>query len=217
MGPHNPASAEHKEIFKDVGLVLTKIDDDWDIFFEYCKEISARDDRHAHFWRRNAFRIAFADIEARVYQLRRICLAVYKAGFRGFESYEIGLLEDKYYRLKNGKVQPMDAKTSLTDGILFTAEMFAKIYGTVSPIDTGGEPEWALLKACVTVRARLMHPKTVSDLEVSLDEVNCLNRVEKWIKSKLSQLAAEAQDFLAKPDNLGPNDPTKTVNPIDTP
>jgi hypothetical protein len=143
--------------------------------------------------RRAYFRTAFTYIEAIVFQLKRLSVSEVDSSVR-FTAAEVALLNEETYSLRNnGSPRTQSAHLPLLDNMRFTANMFSKAHR--STFDrTYDDQGWRDLREAQTIRNRITHPKSPTELEVSGSEMMEIlsNLVEGHRDASL--VAAEAAD-----------------------
>lgn len=130
----------------------------------------------SQFWRRTLVRAIFAQIEGVMFCMKAIAFACRHQPGVKFSVGELIVLIEKSYRPNDrGEAEEQRMQLSFSNNIKFTF----KAFGRANLIDYAlkvGDNRWNDLKNSLRVRDRLMHPKRSSDLYVSDDEMNELQR-----------------------------------------
>ncbi len=119
-------------------------------------------------------RSAFACIEGLTFRLKEIAYAAHQARKCVFSEGELS-------RIKEEKFLPF------IDNIEFTLRITARAIASEHKLAVG-DNEWDLLRKASKIRNRLMHPKTTSDLLVSVDELHFVGRAFEWLSVQLVEL-----------------------------
>lgn len=180
---------EVRNIIQDVDDVFRFVITEGQIMNRY---IDSEDEEAHGFWIRTAIRNVFAEWEARLYQLRRVCLAYQSIGVISFTHAEILGLEDCSFRVNDqGQVVKREAKTATAASFRFVFSMLANACGVANPLDTSGS-DWTDFQTIIKVRNRLTHPKTTSCFDISNDEAAAFGRSVKWMNSIFDAMARQA-------------------------
>ncbi|MEH6594973.1 MAG: hypothetical protein V7736_05440 [Colwellia polaris] len=167
--------------------VFTLLSNDIEEIREYGKE------NNNGFAQRTLLRTHFAFIEGMVFQLRCVAIATAKEYPDLFSNQEVTLLQEESYQLNaKGKLETKDNFQKLLPMLLFTINCYTRIHGAKITVKTG-EHGWEALKEYLKIRNRLMHPKSLEDLE--LDEASLKKSTEaaKWFKSTLQEVFDECK------------------------
>jgi hypothetical protein len=144
-------------------------------------------------WRRAWCRALFAFIEGDLAYAKRLRLLT--DYWILDESAELGLQDTKLITTRNGGSRHVKAYMPLKDAIRATIDAFAAHSGAQPPVPHD-DPGWAKLADCITIRNRVVHPKTFTDLMISDDEMRLLHGVALWYLDAMTlaqQLYASAQ------------------------
>jgi len=138
--------------------------------------------------RRQFVRAVFAYIEGLVYRLKRVIITGHEAGRYDLLPSDLALLREETYELDDkGNPQVRPAHLSTTRNMRFTFAQYEKAWGGsfTLEVDTQG---WGTLRSATAIRNRLMHPKSVADLEVSQDEANTVQVCFEWFTAEFCRL-----------------------------
>jgi hypothetical protein len=191
------------EIITEMQEVLEVLSMDRQISTDYIRSHDGKPPSvgHSGFWARTLVRNLVADVEARVFQLRRACLAINKLGRGSFTPEEIVCLNDENLRIERGIVKIEKAKTRTSEGVLFAFNMLARATEIDNPIDTANDPMWPDFLYVLKIRDRFTHPKRLSDLSATAGELNKVANVMKWFQEKMGGVLTEGirkiKEFLA--------------------
>lgn len=126
--------------------------------------------------RRALVRSVFAFVESMLFALKHEALRHSSV----FPASEIALLREEAYELADdGQAVTRPARLTLTRNLKFTFAAFAKAWRTKSRLELG-DAGWQNFQTALKVRDRLMHPKSISDLDVSDEEIRIVNHASMW-------------------------------------
>lgn len=133
--------------------------------------------------RRLLVRSIFSCIEALAYSLKRLALSSNDA-FRLSLGERMLAAEESYDLSRSGTVATRRAKLPTLTNLRFAFELLAKVEDHKFRLDVSHRG-WQLLQHSLKVRDRLMHPKKLSDLQVSDEEIRSAVRAFTWFESQL--------------------------------
>ena len=156
-------------------------------------------DPENQFFRRTIIRTIFADIEGKTSILKQMIYAVYEFGQIELLPEELALLKEESYELENnGKIKIKDKFLRLPENIRFTVNLFSRtMLGEDRNIDVSGK-EWNDFKLALKVRNCLMHPKSIEDLNVNLDEITSALHASTWFAKQVTELLNKAGEISQK-------------------
>jgi len=142
------------------------------------------------FLRRNIIRTVFVFLEACAYGLKRIALQQHAIYEVEFSPAELALLREEKYMLDDkGEAITQDNNFQrFVPNLKFALRCFAKAHGLAFALDTSAVP----LTDSERVRNRITHPKKVSDLSITDDEIKRVETVENWFIKIVSELMKRA-------------------------
>jgi hypothetical protein len=153
------------------------------------------------FNKRTLVRTCAALVEGLAYQLRQVTLASLKNTQLLTLGDRATLTEVKYQLSAQGTVQERDNFQSTLPQLLFSLRIYAKNHGADFDPNTS-DNGWNCLRKAFALRDRLMHPKSLADLEVTDGDGEEFAAGVQWWDSQILQLfaACEAADkaILAK-------------------
>ena len=130
--------------------------------------------------RRQFFRSMFACIEGAVWLFKQESLQQHQDGAVVFTTAELGVLSEITPGIDGqGFVQELPANLRFVPNLLFTFQCHARAFEYEAVLRVGNH-EWGDLKSSVKVRNRLMHPKQLSSMHVSDDELRVARGALKW-------------------------------------
>jgi hypothetical protein len=147
-----------------------------------------KDDTQTH--RRELVRSVFAAIEGLHWQLKQDVLIHSKANLSHLE--HAAMVEESYSVNERGDVISVPRFLPLTTAIRLVVNIVQR-YRPTYKIDFN-HVGWANLKATVDLRNRLVHPKGLSDLEVSADEIQKTNSAFAWVLALIIEILRETTD-----------------------
>ena len=108
-----------------------------------------------------------------------------------FSAAELLLLSERAAELRdNGSVRERTAKLPTLANVRFAFLSFARAQHVDLRIDFGGE-EWTRVKRAFEVRDKLMHPKSVDDLEIAEADAKNVLMAGEWIHESFLSLMGE--------------------------
>lgn len=157
---------------------------------------------------RQFFRSMFALIEGAVWIFKQEALDQHKRGFAVFSTSELCVLSEISPVVDaRGNVSDQPATGRFVPNLLFTFRCHASAFD-YDPVLHIGDHEWAELKMSVKVRNRLMHPKQLSSMEVSDDELQTARGALRWFGLRCSAAMVGASMWHAKQSLKTIDDPT---------
>lgn len=185
------AGDKFEELLEVSGLLL----EDFDVFLNASASAPALT---SPITRRAAFRAAFAWIEGTVYFLKQCAIKYSRLTDASFSDGELAVLLEKQYNLKDtGNVKETDLYLESKSNLRFAFWAFAKSRRVEFRIDASGQ-EWEGFRRAVHIRHRLTHPKSLSDLTVSDDDMALLKAVRAWFLAQLKAVSDLAVEEAAK-------------------
>jgi hypothetical protein len=142
--------------------------------------------RDLQVWRRALYRAVFAMIEGVNNWLKQSVIEVYWPGIIGDETKN-ALLDREEYTDQAGRKRIHTRFKKFSDNLFFAFDTYAWTSGS-SFAPNKNSPEWNRLHSANAVRNRIVHPKNVSDLQVTNHELALLKTVESWYIDQLFAL-----------------------------
>ena len=99
----------------------------------------------------------------------------------------IALREEEVQVEDNGKAKSKKKKISLLPNFQFAFRTYAKVRGEAVNLDKRGEG-WRSLNDAIKIRDRLMHPHTVKDLQVPLQDMEIVEKGMQFFRDTTAQL-----------------------------
>jgi hypothetical protein len=135
-------------------------------------------ERDTPFVRRTFVRTVFAVIEGVTSYMKTTALSKIPAD--NLTPAETAMLREESFTLDNrGRVQVQPKFVPLDANLRFAFSMFGRAIDREIAVDASGS-EWSQFKAAIAVRNRLVHPRWLDDLEVSLEEVLYAGSTLNW-------------------------------------
>jgi len=97
------------------------------------------------------------------------------------------VLRPERYELTGAGAKLRANKPSLTDALRFSFKMFGKVHELGFELDTKC-PEWNKLLSTQRMRDRLAHPKSLSAIDVSDEELSVATEAFEWFRMNFFQL-----------------------------
>jgi hypothetical protein len=126
------------------------------------------------FWRRMYVRAAFACIEGIMYRLKQVANAAHNSKKCSFSAKEIAVIREELF-------------LRFMDNIEFVFRITARAIDSEHRLAVG-DNEWDLMRKASKIRNRLTHPKTSSDLSVSVEELHIVGRSFDWLSVQMVEL-----------------------------
>lgn len=173
-------------------------------------------DEDDQFYRRTLVRTLFAMVEGAVFALKQEALEQYRIGKLELSPGEHAMLSEVSYSLKkSGAVNESSCYPKLIANIKFTFPICARAWGTLFEFDPplSKEPKWGKFCQAIEIRNRLMHPKSLEDLEVQDSDLTDVLDAASWFSEqldRLDQITLEVLKQLLSHAEVGkPNDTTQ--------
>jgi hypothetical protein len=151
---------------------------------------AADSDDHANY--QSAFRVAtrslFALIEGITFMMKRLAYEVGRAHGVEFTRAEItALLEETSDVNEKGCATAKRFTIQLKNNVRFAFRMLSKVFKSDYQVDVSGA-DWDRFLNAVSIRNRLMHPKRLEDLTLSVDETQAVAETSRWFYGSLEGL-----------------------------
>lgn len=171
------------EVFDDLQKTTNIVFED---AFRIAQALGTSDDP----WlRRSYVRSIFAAIEAITFGIKRVTLQMSK-------HRQIKLDVDELERLKEVRIdsygKPQKRFLPFSDNIKFAFNVFAKVHG-FHCVAQFGDSGWQAMLEAVSVRDRLMHPKSSQDLEVTARDIGRVQQAAHWYFTTRNHLVDRAR------------------------
>ncbi len=141
-------------------------------------EILNKDDSQT--MRRSFIRALVAAIEATLYQVKMNLIYARDKEYISLLPEELVLLSEKTYHIdKNGNVKPIDKFSPFKNTFLFIYNTFFRYTNRSYRIDKK-DKHWSYFNTILKARNRLMHPKSLGDLNVTDLELKRGKDLTKW-------------------------------------
>jgi hypothetical protein len=139
--------------------------------------------------RRMLIRGIFASIEALIFVTKQLALVLHPdPKCPTISEAERAFAMDRDFKLTpSGDVEQRAAKISLETNIRFAFKLLAKATEAPTVLDVSG-PEWRSLQRAIKVRDRITHPKNISDLTISDEELADVMIGFKWFMASHRKL-----------------------------
>lgn len=195
MKPNSSSGAVTAETLAKLGKVLREMSLTSSVLRSDVNRASeawkaAREDQ---FWRRNVVRCVFAFTEALLWYLRRTTPILAEVSNVTFSEDELLLLEERR-KVRRSGVDVLEPKyLRFQDGVKFTFQSVSKALGVVNP-DFGQVGFQALCKTS-DLRNRIMHPKSLFDLEVTDQSIKEAQEGLAWLVSTFEQVSQRHREL----------------------
>ena len=139
------------------------------------------------FIKRTYTRAYFAMVEGVISQLAMLTIEINDAAER-LTSDEIALLSLlEPFVSDNGRVKTRKRKTPMKQQLLHTLKCFCKVVESDVNIDTGNH-QWDAFLRSMGIRDRITHPKHLSSLAISDDDMTLLGRANEWFRDIVASI-----------------------------
>ena len=163
-------------------LVIEPLDSDYNRAIEHWRK-----DTSSQFWSRTVIRCLCADIEARLFVLRKMAEKLATASGVKFGADELEILSEQRIVTKKGVQNTKRKWLPLPDSVKESFRLFAKGMGAPLAIDYGLKGYSDLCNLFET-RNRLMHPKTTFDVAVNPQNVETANQGIHWFNETCAEV-----------------------------
>ena len=137
---------------------------------------------NTQFRRRTLVRSFFAQVEGEAFLRKRFALEQREGGDVEFSAAEFAILREEQYDLNNkGAVRTQQKFLKLADNLRFSFRAFAKAFGSSYSLDVSGSG-WQSFKNAIDIRNRITHPKRLSDLNITEDNMKDIFAAIDWYK-----------------------------------
>jgi hypothetical protein len=148
----------------------------------------------SQYWRRALVRAFFAKVEGVIYCMKRIAHSCrFQPGVEFSDGELMVLIEKTYQPNDKGEVYEQRMQIPLKTNIKFAFSAYARAYLVDYKLNVG-DNRWNDFKKSLLVRDRLTHPKEARNLEVSDEELGCLQRAFDWF----SECTDEVSDLATR-------------------
>jgi hypothetical protein len=153
------------------------------------KEIAG--DSFSSFHVRMSIRAYSALIEGMLYQMRHVALSSESKNCRVYNLHERFILSEEQCTLdKKGNIKTKESYEKALPMLLFTLKQYPKIHGTQFTPDTSDDG-WRCLRAFISIRNRVVHPKSYNDLELTNKEWKEINKGIDWFYKTVKEMFAQ--------------------------
>jgi len=149
----------------------------------------------SQFWRRTLLRCCCASAEGTLSLLKQITPVCAEFFGVSLTDSDMKIVTECRTYIEAGVTKTKPAFLPFRDNLKETFKVFAKAH-TVQPAVNCSTPGFADLCETFELRNRLMHPKTVFDLEVNDKALDGADRGLKWFKESLVQLLKDCGEKL---------------------
>lgn len=142
------------------------------------------------FCTRTIVRTMSAEFEAMIYFLAEFLVKLNCINSEVFNltPEELNVLKSESLTIKrNGDISITQKFYPFQERMLFVLKMAAKILNPDAMPNTD-DSNWAKVKTFIKIRNRLTHPKSLSDLHITDNEVDDLNGAQDWVRTSVSAL-----------------------------
>ncbi|MBN2390226.1 MAG: hypothetical protein JXR84_05870 [Anaerolineae bacterium] len=141
--------------------------------------------------RRTLVRTLFAMIEGTTFAYKQHILADYEASRGQLSHAEYAVLTEEAYQLTNsGTIRTSPNYPNIKANIKFAFPLYARTLGAdfkfTPSLDK--DPGWQSLCQSIEIRNRLMHPKSLEELEVSDADLKHAYRAADWFEDQVNRL-----------------------------
>ena len=159
--------------------------DFFDVLVTDCREAAEIWGKECTPYTRRAYvKAVFSFIDGNTYRLNQLWLDCHQVGSFTLTKAQINKLLGYKFGEDGSKV-PL--KSSILDSVKLSFSVPSKAKGIDNPLNTIGN-EWCTFKKAVRIRNRLTHPKSVNDLEVSLDEMKIIESASDFYRQSTMAL-----------------------------
>jgi len=142
------------------------------------------------FCTRTIVRTLSAEFEAMIFFLAELLVKLNCIDSKVFNlsPEELNVLKSESLMIKrNGDISVTQKFYPFQERMLFVLKMAAKILNPDAMPNTN-DSNWANVKSFIKIRNRLTHPKSLSDLHITDNEVDDLNGAQDWVRASVSAI-----------------------------
>lgn len=173
LNPMNRAEAVSQ--LKNVWAILSS---DLDAAIQYGRK------DNTPYAQRTMVRTWFALVEGLSYQLRQVTLATLQ-GTDFLSTLEIALLKEERHSINDkGYLKTSEQFLPFPQSLLFSIRAYIKNHGAKFEADTQ-HPGWSAMLRAAKVRNHITHPKSVTALELSEEDLKAVVEAAKWWKATM--------------------------------
>ncbi len=151
--------------------------------------------------RRVYIRTLFAMIEGSIYAMK---IALFGIGRESgsIKVPDLVVLKESSFDLsKNGKVKEKAKFFRIPENLRFTIRTIKHLLGKEIELGVGNQ-DWENLKKSIKIRNKVTHPKSLKDLNISDEALECIRSVNLWFNQIVSDMMMALKDhFTDEPNN----------------
>ena len=106
------------------------------------------------------------------------------------------LREQESFVADNGALRSKKMRISLLPNLLFTVHIFERVKG-VPHVDYTSDPRMPTLREAIQIRDRLTHPRRLSDLEITLDDIKIVDSAASLFREMTGRLFKKRSEPIA--------------------
>ncbi|MGC9396298.1 MAG: hypothetical protein ACP5J4_15755 [Anaerolineae bacterium] len=166
------------------------LDADWTDIGDYLESDDFDNDYSVQHLRRTLVRTLFAMIEGITFAHKQKILADYEAGRRHLSHAEYAILTEESYQLRDsGTIRTSPNYPNIQANIKFVFPLYARILDSEFTFDPPlSAPGWQSLCRSIEIRNRLMHPKSLTDLDVTDTDLEEVEKAAEWFTAQIDRL-----------------------------
>jgi hypothetical protein len=132
--------------------------------------------------RRTYVRTVFSYIEAWMFATKQMCLSAHRFRHVAYPPADLAILREESYSLaRDGEAIVQTKYLKLDKHFRFVFRVFARSVNSNYQLNVQ-DPGWGAFLQSITLRNRLTHPRSVTDLEVSDEDFETMDRARGWFQ-----------------------------------
>lgn len=160
---------------------------------EHCLDHFGEEDNQ--FWRRTYIRALFALAECSVFRMKQVALDIHNLEGDVFDEAELAFLKEEdgseYSLNQKGEARKLEKKRFIPfeNNVKFAFKMFARAFNSNYSLSLG-DGGWDALRDALKIRHRLTHPKFISQLDISDQELQGIIKGGFWLQKAVLDIWA---------------------------
>lgn len=147
---------------------------------------------------RTCIRTLFSELEAKIFLLHKLVLALQPFSQDKLSPEETMLLKETLCSVgANGNITNSQKYIPFKNKLLFTLNLCAQRFNPNVYRDTS-DPRWQDVLALIKIRNRITHPKSMNDLAISQHEVDTFNSGQEWLREAFGSMFFNPDLFIKK-------------------
>ena len=142
-------------------------------------------------WRRLVVRTAMSQIETMCFWLKKYVLFLSPILHKKIIPKDETWLKEEKVEIKRGKIESKKFFPETKENLKFAFKIYGWMFGFEFDIEKC--EGWETYKKAVEIRHRITHPKSISDLKVSLKDYDIVGSTYQWFSDCYKELRTKAK------------------------